>query len=202
MIVQSDSMIGGLVFFFAIAVSALMLVAALLCLPGREFRFAGKILGCWSAFAAAYIALTMTVSVLMPQRVVNPGESYCADIWCISIQSVSKTPLGQDVAYKASVRIFSDASRVKTSAKGASVYLVDERGRHFPLVSDPSVAPFDTELNPGESVNTSLTFLAAADSQQLFIRGDEPNGPSRWFGKLAIGYDSAILHRPTLLRVQ
>jgi hypothetical protein len=197
MIVHSDA-IGSMVFFFVMAGTALMLMAALMALAGREFRFAGRILAWWSIFALGYTALTIVVSLLLPQKVVNPGQSYCVDSWCIGIQNVTKTALGQTVAYKADVRIFSDLNSGITSAKGASLYLVDERGRRFPLVQDPSVIPFDTELSPKQSVDTSLTFLVAADAQHLALRGD---GPSLWIAKFFIGDDSAILHRPTLIRV-
>ena len=196
MIVHSDA-IGSMVFLPVMVISALMLMAALMCLPGREFRFAGKIVGWWSAGFPAYTALTIVVSLLLPQKVVNPGQSYCVDSWCIGIQSVTKTTVGQSVAYQTDVRIFSDAGRGNISAKGASLYLVDERGRRFPLIPDPSVTPFDVELNPGQSVNTSLTFLAATDAQHLFLRGDG----DLWITKFFIGDDSALLHRPTLIRV-
>ena len=197
MIVHSDA-VGSMVFFFVMVGSALMLVVLLMCLAGREFRLAGKIFGWWSACFATYTALTIAVSILLPQKVVNPGQSYCVDSWCISIQSVTKTALGQNVAYKADVRIFSDLNRGTTSAKGASLYLADERGRRFPLVPDSSVIPFDTELSPKQSVDTSLTFLVAPDARQLFLQGD---GPSLWITKFFIGDDSAWLHRPTLIRV-
>jgi hypothetical protein len=196
MIVHSDA-VGSMVFFLVMVVSALMLVAALMALVGREFRFAGKILKWWGTGFAAYTALTILVSLLLPQKIVNPGQAYCVDIWCIGVQGVTKIPLGQDVVYKADVRIFSDADNVKTSAKGASLYLVDERGRHFPLVRDPSVIPFDTELSPKQSVDTTLTFRVAADAQHLFLRGDG----DLWITYFFIGDDSALLHRPTLIRV-
>jgi len=99
MIVHSDA-VGSMVFFFVMVISALMLLAVLMCLPGREFRFAGKILGWWSAGFLAYATLTIIVSLLLPQKVVNPGQSYCVDSWCIGIQNVTKTALGQDVAYR------------------------------------------------------------------------------------------------------
>ena len=97
MIVHSDA-VGSMVFFLVMVVSALMLVAVVMALVGREFRFAGKILKWWSAGVLAYTALTIMVSLLLPQKVVNPGQSYCVDIWCIGVQGVTKTPLGQDVA--------------------------------------------------------------------------------------------------------
>jgi hypothetical protein len=171
-----------------------------MCLPGREFRLAGKILGWWAVCAAGYTALTVAVSLLLPQKIVNPGQSYCVDSWCIGIQNVTKTALGQNVAYKADIRIFSDLNRGTTSAKGVSVYLGDERGRRFPLVPDPSATPFDTELSPKQSIDTSLTFLVAADAQHLYLGGDGPR--PLWISKFFIGDDSAWLHRPTLIRVQ
>ena len=74
----------------------------------------------------------------------------------------------------------------------------EPRGRHFPLIPDTSVTPFDVELNPHQAVNTSLTFQVAADARQLYLKGD---GPTLWITKFFIGDDSAMLHRPTLIRV-
>jgi hypothetical protein len=69
---------------------------------------------------------------------VNNGDSYCADIWCIGIDKVTAIPRGGETIYKLAVHIFSDANRVATNAKGASLYLFDEKGRRFPLVYDAS----------------------------------------------------------------
>jgi len=98
MIVHSDA-VGSMVFFFVMVISALTLMAVLMCLPGREFRLAGKILGWWSACFVGYTALTIALSLLLPQKVVNPGQSYCIDSWCIGVQKVNKATLNQDVVY-------------------------------------------------------------------------------------------------------
>ena len=197
MIVHSDA-VGSMVFFLLMVISALTLVVTLMALAGGEFRLAGKILRVWGICALGYTALTILVSLLLPQKTVNPGQSYCVDSWCIGVQNVTRTAQGQNAVYKAGVRIFSDLNRGTTSARGASLYLVDERGRRFPLVADPSVTPFDVELNPHQSVDTSLTFVVAADAQHLFLQGD---GPDLWIAKFFIGDDSAMLHRRTLIRV-
>src|SRR6476646_8429770 len=107
MIVHSDA-VGSMVFFLVMVVSVLMLVVALMAFAGREFRFAGRIVGWWSVGIVAYTVLTIIVSLLLPQKVVDPGQSYCVDSWCIGIQNVTKTAAGQSVAYKADGRIFSD----------------------------------------------------------------------------------------------
>jgi hypothetical protein len=117
MIVHSDA-VGSMVFFLVMVISALTLVVALMALAGREFRLAAKILRWWGACFVAYTKLTIAVSLLLPQKVANPEQSYCVDSWCIGVQRVTKTTLGQDVAYKTDVRIFSDAGRGTISAKG------------------------------------------------------------------------------------
>jgi hypothetical protein len=85
------------------------------------------------------------------------------------------------------------------------VYLVDERGRRFELVNDPSVIPFDTSLEPHQSVRTSLTFAVAADAQHLFLPcgyhhiGDESAVP--FWVKLYYGTDANYMHKRTMLRI-
>jgi hypothetical protein len=203
MIVHSDG-IGTLVLFLGLLASGAILLTTLVFLACGPFRQAKNIFRWWRYCAVGYATLTIAVSLLTPQTIVNPGESYCEDIWCISIQTVSKTQLGHAIAYKAGVRLFSDANTVKTSARGASLYLVDEHNRRFSLFPDSTVPPFDIELNPGQSVNTSLTFSTAPDAQQLFLRVDWPNRSRlvKFLVKFAIGNDSSLFHRPTLLRVQ
>jgi hypothetical protein len=105
------------------------------------------------ALVAGYVAVPMAVSLLTPQKIGSAGHAYCKDIWCIGIEKVSPMPARNEIAYKVDVRIFSDANTVKTSGKGFSLFLVDERGRRFPMVKDPSAIPFDLSLDPGQSVN-------------------------------------------------
>jgi hypothetical protein len=127
------------------------------------------------------------------------------DIWCISIEKVNAMPRGNEIVYKVDVKIFSDANTVKISAKGASVYLLDERGRRFELMQDPTVLPFDTPLEPRQSIHTSLSFAVAADAQHLFLPcsyhhiGDESWVP--FWVKLYYGNEANYLHKRTMLRV-
>jgi hypothetical protein len=202
MTVYSDG-IGTLVFFFGLLASGAILVTELVFLTLGRFRQARNILGWWSACAAGYVAMTIAVSLLTPQAIVNFGQSYCNDNWCISIRSVTRTLRGHDIAYAVDVRVFSDVnSTVKTSGRGVSSYLVDENNRRFPGIADPAVTPFDIELSPGQSVSTALTFLAPADAQQLFLKIDWPGSRLvKFLVKFVIGNDRSLLHRPTLLRV-
>jgi hypothetical protein len=177
-----------------------MVLASAAQLASGKSRRAVKTLLASAALVAIYTLAVIAVSLRTPQKVVSAGDSYCVDIWCIGIDGVSQKPFGQEIVYKVDVRIFSDANSVETSAKGVSLYLVDERGRRFPLVKDPSVIPFDVTLYPGQSVKTSLTFVAAADAGQLFLTGDTHREPPFWV-RLYFGSDDSLLHKRTLLRV-
>jgi hypothetical protein len=200
MVIHSDSNFGA---FFALlmmlAAAGGVLAATSLFAAGNSSR-AWKILAASGVSVAVYLIALVAFSLTAPGKIVKVGESYCMDIWCIGIERVSATPVGAQVRYKADVRIFSDANRVKTSAWGTTLYLVDDRGRRFAVVSDPSAIPFDVTLDPGQSVRTSLTFLAAADARHLFLTGDAAEQPPFWV-KLYFGSDDSLLHKRTLLRV-
>ena len=88
---------------------------------------------------------------------------------------------------------------MRTSAKGFSLFLVDERGRRrYPMIKDPSVIPIDLGLDPGPTVNTSLTFVTSADARELFLTIDSP---IFWGARFCFACDGSLLHKPTLLRV-
>jgi hypothetical protein len=200
MVIHSDSNLGATVALAVVFGAVMMVLASAALIASGQSRRAVKTLLASAALVAIYTLAVITVSLRTPQKIVSAGDSYCVDIWCIGIEGVSPKPFGQEIAYKVDVRIFSDANRVKTSAKGVSLYLVDERGRRFPLVRDPAVIPFDVTLDPGQSVNTSLTFVAAGDARQLFLTGDTQGEPPFWV-KLYFGSDGSLLHKRTLLRV-
>jgi hypothetical protein len=199
-VIHSDSNLGATVALVVVSGAVILALASAALIASGKSRRAVKTLLASAALVATYTLAVMAVSLRTPQTIVRAGDSYCVDVWCIGIDGVTPKPFGQETVYKVDVRIFSDANRVKTSAKGASLYLVDERGRRFPLVKDSSVIPFDVTLEPGQSVTTSLTFVAAADARQLFLTGDTRGEPPFW-ARLYFGSDDSLLHKRTLLRV-
>ena len=198
MVIHSDSFVGVMLpFVVALAVVVLVLTSAGM-LAFRKFRLSAKALQAMAGVVGVYLVVLIAVSLLTPQKIGGAGQSYCLDIWCIAIEKVSPMPARNQIAYKVDVRIFSDANTVKTSGKGFSLFLVDERGRRFPMVKDTSVIPFDLSLDPGQLVNTSLTFVTAADARELFLTVDSH---LFWGARLCFACDSSLLHKPTLLRV-
>jgi len=199
---HSDSGLGALLGFFSVVLAILMLLVAVVLSFGGRRREARKIAGAALGGLAVYALLVSAVSLLTPRTVVSIGDSYCFDDWCIGVQKVTATPQDGNVLYKAHVRIFSDADQVTTTARGAVIYLLDENGRRYPLVADPSVPRFDVVLQPRQSVNTFLTFRAAPNARHLFLTGDGPSIglPALWVS-LYLGSDTSLFHRRTLLRV-
>ena len=147
---------------------------------------------------AVYFAAVVLVSLLTPRTIVSIGDGYCYDLWCIGVQRVDATPQGQNILYTAEVRIFSDANRVPAHEKNF-LYVVDEQGRRFPLFHDSSSVPVDDiTVKPGESVSTSLSFLAPANARKLYLTGERLEMP--WV-YLYFGSAVSPFHRRTLLRV-
>lgn len=207
MVLHSGSSLLGFAYLVTLA-TAIGLVISLGMLVARRFRTAVKVAAASVAALAFYFVVATTIWWVAPERVVKLGDSYCWDLWCMGIDKVNATPRGQQIIYRIDVHFFSDANTVKTGTDDALVYLVDERGRRFPLVDDPSVTPINTRLDPGQSLNTSLTFVAPTDSTHLFLTGDAPlpdRVPLAWrffkiYADLHFGYEK-LKHKPTVLQV-
>jgi hypothetical protein len=200
MIVHSDSTLGALLVFGVLLASFIVLFQAVSLLFSGRIRTAVKTAFTAFGLLAAYLTALIAVSLLTPRTIVNIGDSYCADIWCIGFDGVSTQPEGARTLYKLDVHIFSGANHVKTSAKGATLYLVDDRDRRFPLIPDPSVIPFDSTIEPRQSIKTSLTFRVDSDARQLFLTGDR-GAPLPLWVRLYFGSDDSLFHKRTMLRV-
>jgi hypothetical protein len=199
LIFHQDSTVGGMVGFMVfLAAAAGGLIASMLKQDGK-LHAARR--ARWASFGIviAYLAAILLVSLFAPRLIVNIGDGYCYDTWCIGVQRVNTTFDGQNILYTAEVRIFSDANRVPTSRAKDFLYARDERGRRFPLVQDSSLLPVDVTLDPGQSVQTSLTFLAPANARNLYLTSKYAVMP--WV-PLYFDSDIAPFHRRTLLRIR
>jgi len=193
-VLRQDSNLGALITLPVMLVAFLMFLTSAALLVCGKFRRALKTFLASIAGLAIYSLAVILVSVLTPRTIVSVGDGYCYDLLCIGVQKVDAAPQGQSVVYNAQIRLFSDADHVQTSTHGASIYVLDERGRRFPL------SPLgDVTLSPGESVSTQLTFAAPADSRQLFLTKDSGVLPPWVF--LYLGSDISPFHRRTLLRM-
>lgn len=83
------------------------------------------------------VLIATLVSLLAAANCFASGKSklagsFCADDWCMNIESVHKTPASDGNTYRFGFRPFSHALRTPQSAAGASVYLTDQRSRLQP----------------------------------------------------------------------
>lgn len=224
MIVHSDSALGFFLAFLWTLTAIIALFAGVVLAVNHKFRSAAKVAGATLGAMVGWVLVVTAISFAAPQTIVNVGDSYCVDIRCIGIDKVRAEPQGGQTIYNLDVHLFSDANTVKVSFGAVSLVLVDERGRRFPMIpssENPPPPPYDTYLDPGQTIKTTLTFAVASDAKQLFLidtprtapEGAKPGSiggkhtPSwapyfgLWFNLASLGNDRYPLHKPTLMRV-
>jgi len=191
-----------LLFLFALVASVVTLaVAAVSAIRGRRPR-ALRILRVYGACAAVYLLAGIAVSFLKPQRVVPVGEPWCFDDWCLTAEKVSRTPAAAGISYQVGLRISSRARRVAQRARGAWIYLIDDRGNLYSPDPDPSAVPLDVLLQPGESVTTSRVFEVPSDVRGLGLitgHGGPYCGP---MDILVIGSGGCLFRKPAMIRIE
>jgi hypothetical protein len=204
MVVHSDSFIGVMFLLLVMLGTGAAVLATAVLLLALKFRLAFKVIGCTAIALSAFFVLQLTMLTLTPQTIVKRGDSFCADIWCMGVTNVTSAPRQQDTLYKVDVHIFSGAGRGGKIHGKARLFLVDERGRRFALIPDPSVIPFNRELDPQEGIDTTLTFAAPSDARQLYLTS-EPTERHPFVVRVFTGDLLAerlpFIHKPVLLRV-
>ena len=187
-----------LLFLLLVLVSlATLLTAAVKAIRGRR-KSALSILRRFGICAAIYVAIVAVVGFFSAQRILEVGDAWCFDDWCLTVEKVGRTPAPPEIAYQVSLRIFSQARRVSQRANGAWIYLIDGRGRKYPPETDPAAVPLDVQLGPGESVNTSRVFKVPSDARELGLITGHGGFCIGW---LIIGDSSSLLHKRTYVRL-
>jgi len=197
--------------FVAFASVLLFLVSAILVVH-RNFRLAKRIVRTTMIGWVVWVVVANGISLLTPRTIVRIGDTYCGDIKCLGIDEVIPPTRPSDAVYKLNVHVYNDANTIKISFKNNSPFLMDERGRRFPMLPDTSVAPYDSLLDPGQTIKTAFTFKVAPDVRQLFLIVEE-TGPQEhvggktapWWAPLAglaiYGGGGFFVQKEALLRV-
>ena len=140
-----------------------LIVAAVSALRGNRARAVASLrkLG---ICAAIYAAALLTVGAASQRKVYRVGEMQCFDDWCITVNGVARTaPRTVEVALQLSSR----AKQRPMGEKGTVAYLVDGQGRRYDPIPGSATVPFDTKLQPGESVIATRRFDVPGDAQDL-----------------------------------
>jgi hypothetical protein len=173
--------------------------AAVTAIRGQGIR-AVAILKRLGVAIAAYLALVLIVAAATPQRVLKIGDPWCFDDWCLSVLSVSQMPGPVGESYTISLRIFSEAKRVSQRAKGAWIYLIDQHGQKYVPAPNPSETPLDVLLQPGESVETSRTFVVPNGAHGLGLVTGHGGSYCSLIPPI-IGEGGCIFNKPTMVRI-
>jgi hypothetical protein len=182
MIVHSDSFLGVMFLFLVMLGASAGPLTSIVLLIALKYRAASKIFLSTAGGLALFFVLQGSMLALTPRAVITRGDSFCADIWCIGVKDVKTSSLGEDMR----------------------LLLVDEQGRRFPLVPDPSVPPFNKELAPREGFDTTLTFNIPSGSGHLYLTSEPTKARAfvvRLFTGDWLGEHFASLRKPFLLQV-
>jgi hypothetical protein len=183
-----------LVVFLATVISAL--TAGVVALRGRRDR-ARRIWRRAAAAVAVYFAILLGVAIASPQRFTALKATQCSDDWCIAPDSVSRirTATAETLAVRFSLS--SRARRAAQRERFVVVYLRTADRKRIDPLSEPTTAPFDTLLLPGETVQTWRRFVVPPSASGLGLVIAREGG-FRFPGCCIIGDESSFLHKRTL----
>lgn len=191
-----------LFFLAAFAAAFVTIVVAIgLAIAGRR-RNAVRLLKVLGICAMVYIAVGLGVSVVRPQRVVNVGDPWCFDDWCLQVETVSKTSQPVWITYRVEMRVFSRARRITQAARGAWLYLIDEHGKRYAPDVAPSETPLDVRLQPMQSMTTTRVFQVPAGVQIVGLVTGHGGPYCGAMNILVIGESGCAFNKPTMIRIQ
>jgi hypothetical protein len=114
--------------------------------------------------AAVYLAALLAVGAASQRKVYRVGDMQCFDDWCITVTGAARSaPRTVEVT----LRLSSRAKRRPMGEKGTVAYLEDGEGRRYDPIPGSVTVPFDTKLQPGESVTAVRRFDVPADARDL-----------------------------------
>jgi hypothetical protein len=179
---------------------AALITAAIYALRGRGRR-ALSIVKWWGIYVAAYMMIALAVDFIAPRHTMRVGELWCFDHWCLAVEKVDTAPVGSETAYDIKLRIHNSSRRGVQWAVNAWIYLIDNKGRLYPPVDDPTAVRLDVRLQPLQTVMTSRVFHVPAEVQDL---GLITNHGGRYCGAMSmliIGAGSCLFNKPPMIRI-
>jgi hypothetical protein len=182
----------------------IFLMATYRVIRGRRAN-AVRLLGRWAICALVYMAISVGVSWTRPVRIIEPGQNWCFDDWCIAVEAVHQAPLpnGRDMIYTTDIRISNDA-RSAEGARGFWAYLRDQDDRRYAPTPGAWADTVVGRVPAHGFARTSIDFVVPRDVHQLgFVTG---HGTGTACGLLPslleIGQAGCLFHRQNMIRVQ
>lgn len=189
--------------FLAFALStAIVVFVFLVALVRRRWGTVRRLGIAWVIFAIAYLAASFVVSYVRPQHIVAIGDPWCFDDWCLTAEKVTIVPGSAQSRYQVELRISSRAGRVTQRAKGAWIYLIDERGHLYDPKPDASQVPLDAVLSPQQSVLTSRVFDVPNQAHTIGLITGHGGPYCGTMSVLVIGDGGCWFQKPPMIRIQ
>ena len=190
----------------------LCVLASLITLLIVTYRFirgrpasALRLLSHWCVGAVAYLAISVVVSAAKPARIIEQGQNWCFDDWCVAIEGVRRRPStsGQEDTVSADVRIY-NAARRPEGARGFWAYLRDDEDRRYAPTPGAWQDVVVTRVPPHRFARTSIDFVVPKSTHAFgFVTGHGGGGPCGLLPSiLEIGQGGCLFHKPNMIRVE
>lgn len=191
-----------LLFLLAVLLSLITLSMVVFFAARGTGARALKILRVYAVCVVMYLLVGAAISFFSPQRLLSINDPWCFDDWCLQAQNVTHSTGPAGNLYRIDLRIFSRAGRVAQRAKGAWIYLIDDKGRRFSPDPDSSAVPLDVLLQPEESVTTSRVFHVPGNTRGLGLITGHGGAYCGAMSFLIIGEGGCWFGKPTMIRIQ
>lgn len=202
--VQETPQIFTLVLMLCVLASLIiLLMVAYRLIRGRRAS-ALALLSRWGAGVAVYIAISVVVSAARPARIIEQGQNWCFDDWCVAIEGVHRRPStnAREDTVTADVRIY-NAARLPEGARGFWAYLRDADDRRYAPTPGAWQSVVVARVPPHEFARTSMDFVVPKSTHEFgFVTGHGGGGPCGFLPSLLeIGQGGCLFHKPNMIRV-
>jgi hypothetical protein len=163
-----------------------------------------RLLSRWGIGASVYLTISVAVSLLRPARIIELGQDWCFDDWCIAVEAVRHAPApnGTDVVYTTDIRIDNDA-RSPEAVRGFWVYVRDADDRRFGPTPGTWQEVVATPVPPHGSARTLLDFVVPQGVRPTgFVTGHGGGAGGILPSLLEIGQGGWLFHEPNMIRLQ
>ena len=203
--VQQTPQIFALVLVLCVLSSFVVLLVVVYRLIRGPRQRALTLLSRWAVCAAIYLAISVGVSLMRPARIIEQGQDWCFDEWCIAVEAVHRTPsrTAKGVTVTTDLRIYNDG-RSPEGVRGFWAFLLDDHDRRY----EPTPGPWQDVVAsrvPGHGfARTSMDFVVPTDARLCGFVTNHGGGSPRSLlpSLLEIGQGGWLFHKPDMIRVE
>jgi hypothetical protein len=197
-----------LLLILLVVATAIAVVVAIAALFLHRWAFAGKVLAgavlCW----VVYLGVGTLAAIRAPQHIMALGEDRCFDEMCFAVTGWNRVPsmnLGRSY-YLVNVRITNRSRNRAQRELGRKGVLIDRSGRVYEAsdegmrrsspLNGPAYVGLDAEVEPGQSLETTLVFDLPTDVDYpgFALSSTLVLNPAR----IILGDEDHFLHWPTV----